>query len=124
MYHKPSNIFKIVGKFFSSVNTSSGKQCLRKNWSICQGILPKIGDYVQLTHSETVLKSELMDYGFDWQDEMKAMLGKVYEVLSVPKEVLSGTMDRIVALNSPNGEQNGKWFFPKIAVSCMEEGSR
>ena len=70
------------------------------DWSICHGILLKVGDNVKLTDSESVLKSELSKVGYVWEEEMKDMLGKVYEVLS-------GTNDIVVALNSPNGEQNG-----------------
>ena len=84
------------------------------DWSICHGILLKVGDNVKLTDSESVLKSELSKVGYGWEEEMKDMLGKVYEVLS-------GTNDIVVALNSPNGEQNGKWYFPKSAVSCNSE---
>ena len=83
-------------------------------WSICHSIQPKVGDNVKLTDSETVLKSELSKVGYGWEDEMKFMLGKVYEVLL-------GTNDIVVALNSPNGEQNGKWFFPKTAIYCHSE---
>ena len=81
---------------------------------ICPDSLPKVGDRVRLTESETVLKSELSKVGYGWEDEMKFMLGKVYEVLL-------GTNDIVVALNSPNGEQNGKWFFPKTAIYCHSE---
>ena len=87
----------------------------RPKWGICPFSLPKEGHFVKLTNSETVLKSELSKVGYRWENEMTDMLGKVFEVLPG-----SNNDHRVVAFKSPNGEQNGKWYFPKIVVSCHQ----
>ena len=69
---------------------------------------------MKLTDNLTFIQSEFSTVGYTWINEMNDMLGKVYEVLS-------GTNDIVVALNSPNGEQNGKCYFPKSAFSCISE---
>ena len=82
------------------------------DWGRCRGDLPKIGDIVKLTNSATFLYYEFLKVGHLWYDEMNnTMLGKVYKVLERPKNTT-------VTLPSPNGEQNGKWYFPKSAVYC------
>ena len=66
---------------------------------------------MKLTDNLTFIQSEFSTVGYTWINEMNDMLGKVYEVLSRPS-------DDLVALPSLNGEQNGKWYFPKTAVLC------
>ena len=66
---------------------------------------------MKLTDNLTFIQSEFSSIKKNWVNDMSDMLGKVYEVLSRPS-------DAIVALPSINGEQNGKWYFPKNAISC------
>ena len=66
---------------------------------------------MKLTDNLTFIQSEFSTVGYTWINEMNDMLGKVYEVLSRPSDV-------VVALPSLNGQQNGKWYFPKTVVSC------
>lgn len=67
---------------------------------------------MKLTQNLTFIQSEFDTVSYTWVvNEMNDMLGKIYEVLLRPS-------DDLVALPSLNGEQNGKWYFPKTAVSC------
>ena len=68
---------------------------------------------VILSDDEHLVKSEFGLYpNFIWDDQMSLMLGKKFPIVAIfdwdPK---------IVALPSPDGSQDGKWYFPKSLVT-------
>ena len=81
------------------------------DWSTCNGFRLKVGDHVKLTESSTVLDADLIDAQYNWDNRMFDMLGNIYEVRSVQNN------NRVITIDSPNGEQNGEWFFPKISFT-------
>ena len=67
------------------------------------------GDRVILSSSETKVKEGFEKTNFVWNDKMRNMLGKKFKVLKV--------LDNdIIALPSPDGSQNGKYYFPKSVL--------
>ena len=72
------------------------------------GVL-KIGDLVILSESESTVKESFDRTNYAWNDKMKNMLGKEWRVLAV----LQGGM---IALPSPDGSQDGKWYFHRSVV--------
>ena len=72
------------------------------------GVL-KIGDLVILSESESKVKESFGRIKYVWVDKMKNMLGKEWRVL----EILQGD---IIALPSPDGSQDGKWYFHRSVV--------
>ena len=46
----------------------------------------------------------------EWRDKMYDMLGMKYTVLGIYE-------NNVLALPSPDGSQNGKWYFSKSVVS-------
>ena len=71
----------------------------------------KKDDLVILVNDEQFVKSALINSNFLWDDKMRLMLGKTFPIL----ETRDG---RTVALPSPDGSQDGKWYFP-ISVLTM-----
>ena len=71
--------------------------------------LLNIGDLVILSESESKVKESFYRTKYVWDDEMKYMLGKEWRVLAVLK-------NDIIALPSPDGSQNGKWYFHRSVV--------
>ena len=67
------------------------------------------GDRVILSSSEIKVKEGFEKTNFVWNDKMRNMLGKKFKVL----EVLDND---IIALPSPDGSQNGKYYFPKSVL--------
>ena len=63
------------------------------------------GDKVILSSSETKVKEAFEKTNFVWNDKMRNMLGKKFKVL----EVLEND---IIAIPSPDGSQDGKYYFP------------
>ena len=68
------------------------------------------GDTVEISSSESKVKQSFENKfagktRYIWSDKMAGMLGKQFPVL----EVLEGNM---IALPSPDGSQDGKWYFP------------
>ena len=63
------------------------------------------GDRVILSSSETKVKEGFEKTNFVWNDKMRNMLGKKFKVL----EVLDND---IIAIPSPDGSQDGKYYFP------------
>ena len=63
------------------------------------------GDKVILSSSETKVKEGFEKTNFVWNDKMRNMLGKKFKVL----EVLEND---IIAIPSPDGSQDGKYYFP------------
>ena len=69
----------------------------------------KKDDLVILVNDERFVKSELIKSNFLWGDKMRLMLGKTFPILE--------TDGRAVALPSPDGSQDDKWYFPKSVVT-------
>ena len=67
------------------------------------------GDKVILSSSETKVKEGFEKTNFVWNDKMRNMLGKKFKVL----EVLEND---IIAIPSPDGSQDGKYYFPKSVL--------
>ena len=88
------------------------------DWSTCTGIRLKVGDHVKLTDSSTVLQQDLFDAFFNWDNRMLNMIGNIYEVRSLRNN--NRVVGRVVGIDSPNGEQNGIWLFPKISFTCTQ----
>ena len=63
-----------------------------------------------LKNDETFVKSELNQSNFDWDDKMKLMLGETFSILEIKD-------NRTVGLPSPDGSQDGKWYFPNSVVT-------
>ena len=65
-----------------------------------------------LSDDEHRVKSEFGLSNFRWDYQMRLMLGKKFPIVAIfdwdPK---------IVALPSPDGSQDGKWYFPKSLVT-------
>ena len=76
-----------------------------------------VGDIVTLFNSEYEVKQSFNDVKYIpgtsfylvWNDDMRSMLGKKWKVLEVFD-------NGIIALPSPDGSQDGKWYFPKCVV--------
>ena len=73
------------------------------------------GDLVILNDNEAFIKSEFSKSFFAWDDKMKFMLGKSYTILEIFDS-------KTVALPSPDGSQNGLWYFPKTVVMKLDKG--
>ena len=63
-----------------------------------------IGDVLILSSSESIVRKSFDRIGNKWNDEMITMLGKSYSVLEVLK-------NGVVSIESPDGSQDGKWYF-------------
>ena len=72
------------------------------------------GDLVILHKDENFVQSEFEKINFIWDDQMTSMLGNTYKVL--PKFISRGNTE-IIALPSPDGSQNGQWYFPKSVIT-------
>ena len=69
------------------------------------------GDMVILSDDELFVKSEFYLLENDiWVDRMWSMLGKKFPILEVWDS-------KTIALPSPDGSQDGKWYFPKSLVT-------
>ena len=65
---------------------------------------------VILSDDEHLVKSEFGLSNFIWDDQMRLMLGKKFPIVAI--------FDRkTVALPSPDGSQDGKWYFPNSLVT-------
>ena len=71
------------------------------------------GDIVFLTTSEFAVKQEFAKVNYIWNDQMKGMLGKRFPILEILED------GDIIALPSPDGSQNGKWYFPKRVLKIV-----
>ena len=67
-----------------------------------------VGDLVVLSPSESIVRRSLELIGYRWDNEMDPMLGKSYSVF----EVLDND---VIAIESPDGSQDGKWYFHRSA---------
>ena len=84
-----------------------------------------VGDLVSLNEDKAFVKSEFAKLNFNWDDLegkpikfiwddfMTPMLGNPFKVL--PK-LIAKNHPEIIALPSPDGSQNGQWYFPKTVV--------
>ena len=72
----------------------------------------KIGDKVVLLNSESEVKKKLSESGYRWSDQMLGKLGKEFTILGVWQY---SNYD-IIAIPSPDGSQNGMWYFPKSVL--------
>ena len=65
---------------------------------------------VILSDDEHLVKSEFGLSNFIWDDQMRLMLGRKFPIVAIidPKTV---------TLPSPDGSQDGKWYFPKSLVT-------
>ena len=77
-------------------------------------VLWAYGDRVILSSSETKVKEGFEKTNFVWNDKMRNMLGKKFRVL----EVLEND---IIAIPSPDGSQDGKYYFPKSVLQLTGE---
>jgi len=70
----------------------------------------KKDELVVLVNDEEFVKSEFNQSNFIWDDKMRLMLGETFPILEI-------TDHRTVALPSPDGSQDGKWYFPKSVIT-------
>ena len=70
----------------------------------------KVGDMVILSDDEHLVKSEFGLSNFRWDYQMRLMLGEKFPIVAIfdPKTV---------ALPSPDGSHDGKWYFPKSLLT-------
>ena len=109
--------FLIVVVVTSIVMTILWANCYFGGSGCCMRIENSIqrGNLVILNDNEAFVKSEFSKSFFVWDDKMKFMLGKSYNVLEIFDS-------KTVALPSPDGSQNGLWYFPKTVVMKLEKG--
>ena len=65
---------------------------------------------VTLSDDEHLVKSEFGLSNFGWDDQMRLMLGKKFPIVEIVDP-------KTVALPSPDGSHDGKWYFPKSLVT-------
>jgi len=63
------------------------------------------GDIVRMLSSKEAVLHSFSSSGYRWDDQMKGMLDKEFPILQM-------TENGIIALPSPDGSQNGMWYFP------------
>ena len=70
-----------------------------------------------LVNDEEFIKSEFEKSDYRWDDLMRKMLGEKFPIIEI-------TNPMTVALPSPDGSQNGKWYFPTSVISrTLPEGT-
>ena len=72
-----------------------------------------VGDVVRMSNFKSVVEKSFEGTPYAWSDQMRSMLGKDFKVLEIRE-------DGIIGLPSPNGQQNGKWFFHQRALRKIE----
>ena len=75
-----------------------------------------MGDRVVLSASESAVRDSFDSIPYHWDDLMIHMLGNTYPVLAV----LNGG---IIAIPSPDGAQEGKWYF-SLSTFTLISGKR
>ena len=65
-----------------------------------------VGDVVVLSSSELIVRRGFDGTGYRWDEEMIPMLGNSYAVLEILR-------DDAIAVKSPYGSQQDKFYFPK-----------
>ena len=68
---------------------------------------------VILSDDEHFVKSEFSLRHLNWDDGMRLMLGEKFPILAI----IDYKNSSYVALPSPDGSQDGKWYFPKSLVT-------
>ena len=68
---------------------------------------------VILSDDEHLVKSEFNLSNFIWVDEMRLILGKIFPIRAIFDH-------KTVALPSPDGRQDGNWYFPKSLVTKVK----
>ena len=66
-----------------------------------------VGDVVVLSSSELIVRRGFDGTGYRWDEEMIPMLGNSYTVLEILR-------DDTIAVKSPYGSQQDKFYFPII----------
>merc|ERR1740121_1272451 len=72
----------------------------------------KSGDIVRMLPSEKAVKLSFETAHYIWHPLMRGMLGREFPILEM-------TSRGIIALPSPDGSQNGMWYFPNSCVSSV-----
>ena len=62
------------------------------------------------------MKSEFAKIPWIWDDLMRQMLGNTYKVITKFQKYAKND-PKIIALPSPDGSQNGRWYFSKTMVT-------
>eukprot|EP00927_Polykrikos_kofoidii_P057436 TRINITY_DN51582_c0_g1_i1.p1 TRINITY_DN51582_c0_g1~~TRINITY_DN51582_c0_g1_i1.p1 ORF type:complete len:279 (-),score=36.59 TRINITY_DN51582_c0_g1_i1:225-1004(-) len=75
-----------------------------------QGETFRRGDVVRMNPNEQAVLISFNTCGYVWHHLMRGMLGKEFPILEE-------TRPGIIALPSPDGSQNGLWYFPVSVVS-------
>ena len=65
-----------------------------------------------MLNSESEVRKKLSESGYAWDDQMLGMLGKEFTILAVGHNSNSN----IIAIPSPDGSQNGMWYFPSSVL--------
>jgi len=76
------------------------------------------GSEVRLTDDWTFLQNEFAKINYRWDEKMRGMLGKCFVTLT--SQGIRGSRN-IVGLPSPDGSQNGIWYFPLSVLSSKCE---
>jgi len=79
-----------------------------------------LGSEVRLTDNEQFLKSEFSKTKYGWADGMRVMYGRCFKVIT---DTGFWKEKHMVGLPSPNGEQNGVWYFPLSVLSKCQTPS-
>ena len=66
-----------------------------------------------LSDDEHRVKSEFGLSNFRWDYQMRLMLGKKFPIVAIHDP-------KTVALPSPDGSHDGKWYFPKSLVTKVK----
>ena len=65
---------------------------------------------VILSDDEHFVKSEFGLSNFRWNDQMRLMLGEKFPIVAIIDH-------KTIALPTPDGRQDGKWYFPKSLIT-------
>ena len=65
---------------------------------------------VILSDDEDFVKSEFGLSNFIWSDDMKLILGEKFPIVAIRDH-------KTVVLPSPDGRQDGTWYFPKSLIT-------
>ena len=67
-----------------------------------------------MSSNEQQIKEEFKKIGYGWNDKMRGMFGKCFQI----RKVVS---DKIIKLTSPDGSgTGGTWYFPTSIVSACQ----
>jgi len=65
----------------------------------------QVGDFVKLSSNASAVREAFEAGGEAWDERLGSMLGKAHRVLELPSPTVAG-------LPSPDGSQEGVWYFP------------